>query len=356
MVIFRSSEIERDFNSKLTKTQMHITKQKILMAPIIEKFYLEIDQQEKKYGQDMEFDQIKTDFYFEIADNQNRQLPLSPIMEKFYDKLELKRQTYFEQEKQRIDEQFKEKKPKKIIKLNQNYIAFKPVPQIQKEKQKKPFEIPISFIKTINIDHEKHLNYLAKLLQINSLDELTSKLFLLYRGSENNFDASKFHELCDGKGPTIVLVRSTNKQIFGGYATASWNSDNKHSNAPGSFLFSLSKQTKHEIIKGKEGCVIVGLKGDGPTFGGYSFNIGCYGGHDLLISHNCNLNTISYSQLGNTYSLPYNLNFHSNEAKTYFSGSNSYKFQVEEYEVYSYENIYSNEELVWRRFKFRQLV
>ncbi len=41
----------------------------------------------------------------------------------------------------------------------------------------------------------------------------------LYQASVDTFAAAKFHELCDGKGPTLTLIKTTANHIFGGYTT-----------------------------------------------------------------------------------------------------------------------------------------
>ena len=38
---------------------------------------------------------------------------------------------------------------------------------------------------------------------------------LLYRASEHNFDSNKFHEKCDEKGSTIVIVKNTYNHVYG---------------------------------------------------------------------------------------------------------------------------------------------
>ena len=45
---------------------------------------------------------------------------------------------------------------------------------------------------------------------------------LLYRASEHDYTAESFHEYCDDKGPTLVMIKSTEGWIFGGYTTESW--------------------------------------------------------------------------------------------------------------------------------------
>ena len=46
---------------------------------------------------------------------------------------------------------------------------------------------------------------------------------LLYRASEHEYTPESFHEYCDGKSPTLIIIKSTDGWIFGGYTTQSWN-------------------------------------------------------------------------------------------------------------------------------------
>ena len=46
---------------------------------------------------------------------------------------------------------------------------------------------------------------------------------LIYRASEHGYTAESFHECCDDKGPTLIVVKSTNGCIFGGYTTKHWS-------------------------------------------------------------------------------------------------------------------------------------
>ncbi len=49
---------------------------------------------------------------------------------------------------------------------------------------------------------------------------------LLYRASEHGYTANSFHECCDDvKGPTLVIIKSSEGWIFGGYTTQSWSGD-----------------------------------------------------------------------------------------------------------------------------------
>jgi len=54
---------------------------------------------------------------------------------------------------------------------------------------------------------------------LNTNEELN----LIYRASEDSFEASAFHEKCDDKGPTLTIARcKENGTVFGGFTTISW--------------------------------------------------------------------------------------------------------------------------------------
>ncbi len=46
---------------------------------------------------------------------------------------------------------------------------------------------------------------------------------LIYRASEHRYTAESFHQYCNNKGPTLVLIKSSEGWIFGGYTTQSWS-------------------------------------------------------------------------------------------------------------------------------------
>ncbi len=45
---------------------------------------------------------------------------------------------------------------------------------------------------------------------------------LIYRASEHEYSAESFHQYCDNKGPTLIIIKSSEGWIFGGYTTQSW--------------------------------------------------------------------------------------------------------------------------------------
>ena len=155
---------------------------------------------------------------------------------------------------------------------------------------------------------------------------------LIYRASRDGFEASSFHSKCDNKPNTLVIIKSENGNVFGGYTEQSWfsiGSENKSLNKsdPNSFIFSfINKDNKSIKIKGSENNGISCNINAGPIFGHIS------GKRDIRIFNNSNINATSYSNLGHYYIHP-DYASESNEAKLFSAGS--YKFLVSEIEVYT---------------------
>jgi hypothetical protein len=166
--------------------------------------------------------------------------------------------------------------------------------------------------------------------QLMSLCEfpVRQKWDLIYRASQDGFEASSFHSKCDNRPNTLVIVKSTNGNVFGGYTEQTWNHTGDYKTDPNSFIFSLINQLNKPIkMKWSQGYGIYCHTSYGPTFGG---------GHDLHIANQSNLNATSYSNLVHSYTHP-DYAYGSNEAKSFLAGS--YNFQVSEIEVYTKQNI-----------------
>jgi len=158
--------------------------------------------------------------------------------------------------------------------------------------------------------------------------EIESKL--LFRASQHDFRASAFHSHCDGKGPTLVIVK-VGEWVFGGFTPVSWHSNNSYSDAQGkSWLFSLKNPS---AIRAK----IPNVAGNGPanlSIAGYGIHGPLFGGgHDFGLSDQCNANNDSCSNLSHSYNAAKLGLTYGSTGKTFFAGSD--KFKVTEYEVYS---------------------
>ncbi|KAJ3442036.1 pep-cterm sorting domain-containing protein [Anaeramoeba flamelloides] len=140
-----------------------------------------------------------------------------------------------------------------------------------------------------------------------------------------------FHEKCDNKGKSIVLIKLKNNSLFGGFAAIDWDSssDWKQSTGNKSFLFSLIsldpnfKEPLKMPIYRNQNKEINCYRDRGPYFGyGYDLFLGCL---------NQNMNEYTYSNLGYTYKPPFGYKEGSNEAKNFLAGSygNWDIFQIE---------------------------
>ena len=91
---------------------------------------------------------------------------------------------------------------------------------------------------------------------------------LIYRASEDGDTPYKFHRLCDGLSPLIVLIKTTYNKRFGGFTEAHFESSDeligKRSNT--AFLFNLDREKAFDIIEGQN--AICCHKNYGPVFYG----------------------------------------------------------------------------------------
>lgn len=165
---------------------------------------------------------------------------------------------------------------------------------------------------------------LKELTNLCSFPESTS-WSLIYRASRDGFTARDFHSKCDNIPKTLVIIKASNGNVFGGYTEASWSDNGLYKADSNSFLFSLinknNKPIKIKISHGFEPYAIFCGANCGPTFGG---------GHDLFISDNPNSNSLSYSNLGHSYKHP-QYAFGSVESNTLLAVS--HYFQVADIEV-----------------------
>ena len=76
------------------------------------------------------------------------------------------------------------------------------------------------------------------------LNNRTSLLKLCYRASLHGWSCQQFHQQCDGKVNTVVLVKVGN-YIFGGYTDQTWQGENLTK----LFLMHLGLSTIHSTYK-----------------------------------------------------------------------------------------------------------
>ena len=146
---------------------------------------------------------------------------------------------------------------------------------------------------------------------------------LLYSAIIDGDNASTFHNLCDDKGPTLIIVESTDGKTFGGYTEESWSGNSQYKSDKKAFIFSLDKKMRAELTQ--KSYSIYCSPSYGPSFGG---------GHDLYICSGC-LNSKS------SYSNPHSYKFKSGDNKNHFDLKSDNpndpitKFQCKNVEVYA---------------------
>jgi len=157
----------------------------------------------------------------------------------------------------------------------------------------------------------------------------SKKYNLIYRASQDGFEANDFHSKCDQKPNTLIIIKSEHGNIFGGYTEQDW-SGNGYRNDPKSFIFSFVNQMNFAPLKMKcsSNKSIYSSQSYGPIFGS---------GPAFRIHHNSNQNRESFSSLGITSCNFKQLYYADNsiQAKYFLAGSPNFK--VLEIEAYTLE-------------------
>ena len=127
-----------------------------------------------------------------------------------------------------------------------------------------------------------------------------------------------FYQKCGGKSPTIVLVKTTEGNRFGGYTSFPWENKNDGIiNDNNSFIFSLNKMKKYNILKPKNAI---------QTFNNYF----AFGGNvsDFFIMNNCHSTNGNYCDHSEgTYST----------TEKYELNGSKINFTVSSYEIHKIE-------------------
>ena len=198
-------------------------------------------------------------------------------------------------------------------------------------EKKEDYNVLIEFIKKFGkiLRNTEGLNDISQILNndinkqtsiINWIKEKINKNIiqfqLLFRMSENGTKSEDFHKLCDNKGPTLTLIRTTKQRIFGGFTPLSWGKAGSGIKDPSNqtFIFSCDLNKKYDIIKLQEQAI--NRSNDGPKFGD------C----DIKIENNMK-NGVSFANS--------NCNFLSNNNLELTGGhGDSEKFETDEIEIF----------------------
>ena len=167
-------------------------------------------------------------------------------------------------------------------------------------------------------DEEKRKEFFQKIFEWSGY----KRMELLYRGTRDGSTADIFHKKCDNQGPTIVLYKNEEGNIFGGYASISWTNSGRDKAAPDSFIFTLTN------IYGKEPTKFINSNTKNGVY--HYHNQGpVFGTNDIFIGNDFNQNCASDFPRCYKDSL--------GKGKSIFTGNfdnNKREFKVKEIEVY----------------------
>ncbi|CDW86746.1 tldc domain-containing protein [Stylonychia lemnae] len=158
---------------------------------------------------------------------------------------------------------------------------------------------------------------------ISNLLKIKGSTKLLYKATRDGFKAANFHSLCDNQGPTITFILSKSGNVFGGYTSVSWTCPQKNESYAdnNSVIFQLNLNKQYEKFQHLDFAVQHNKK-----------FLMIFGRGDIIINQDCNVNSESTSELGQTYELAKGRNPKNKLTQQYLAGSEF--FQVIEIEVY----------------------
>ena len=73
------------------------------------------------------------------------------------------------------------------------------------------------------LERDKYLESLILYLDPVLMSSSLSRFVRCYHGNTDGWEATTFHSKCDGKEPTVTIIKSNN-YIFGAYTDVSWHS------------------------------------------------------------------------------------------------------------------------------------
>ena len=119
-------------------------------------------------------------------------------------------------------------------------------------------------------DNEDDIKYLQN--WINPKSEIKGEL--LYRLSRDGSSYQTFHQNCDDKGPTLVLIKDESDMKTGGYTPLSWDSKTGWKKDNDTFIFNLSNRKKFPKSSKNNTNSIYCLNTYGPWFENFGFECG----------------------------------------------------------------------------------
>ncbi|KAJ5068728.1 e3 ubiquitin-protein ligase [Anaeramoeba ignava] len=216
-----------------------------------------------------------------------------------------------------------EEKWKKEIENKEKEIEDKWKKEVEELKSK--FEL--MELQKIFSDSEivQDIEYVKKLQEWINDNDFFSKMKKGFSAKRDGFNSQNWHKAVDGKGKTLVIIKTKDNFIFGGFTQVGfkYSQSGEWSNDSNAFIFSLRNDKGDRIpakFTYKQPQYAIFSRSDyGPRFG-----------NDFQLSSNLQP---GYSNFGYSYNLPNGITYQSNEAKSYLAGSYN-SWVVDEVESY----------------------
>ncbi|KAJ5069623.1 e3 ubiquitin-protein ligase [Anaeramoeba ignava] len=227
-----------------------------------------------------------------------------------------------EKENQEIEEKWK----KEVENKNKENKEMKPI----FDKYRDQYQMEI--IKQIFSDSEivKDIEYVKKLQEWINDNDFFSKMKKGFSAKRDGFDSQNWHKAVDGKGKTLVIIKTKQNFIFGGFTQVGFKnvqSGGEWINDPNAFIFSLRNDKGDRIpakFTAKEGSAIYSNLSCGPIFGKPN------AANDFYLKSSLQP---GYSNFGYGYNLPNGITYNTYQAQSYLAGSYD-KWVVDELETY----------------------
>ena len=125
----------------------------------------------------------------------------------------------------------------------------------------------------INEFNKINFDFVKKRLELINKEKKLN-LIMLYSAKKNGDKCQKFHQFCDNHHNTLIIIKTDNNNIFGGFAGKTWNSwELGRKKDKKSFLFSLNKKKIYNSNPEKKYHLYCS-ENDGPCF--YAFSVENY--------------------------------------------------------------------------------
>lgn len=134
------------------------------------------------------------------------------------------------------------------------------------------------------------INALGRTQAFKDVEFIKMEFSLLYSTNKDLWNSNGFHQKCDNHKNTLILIRTTENCIFGGFTSQLWNHGKGYlKDDDNAFIFSFETMKYYSVTKGKEA---IYTNNKGPCFNSYGF---------IIYINDFNLKTGKTTEAKNSY-------------------------------------------------------